>query len=210
MGISPEPLCHHLHSVLRFPSSSHLLSPVAPSLCTLQEWFEQQEAIKNEPLEVTYSYWDGSGHRRKIVVCSSAPKISSVLTAWHAGLHGVMGLDWAVYYCSCSFAIAMAVWALCPCAPYQPPILTMQSSFVLACDLPLTSLTLFQKGRCPVGSTVRLLDDKCWHLHALLHGAPSCALHRTSRMCFQTTTHRSPSNHITHPLAPIPSPDSQG
>jgi protein FAM50 len=24
--------------------------------------------VKNEPLEVTYSYWDGSGHRRKIVV----------------------------------------------------------------------------------------------------------------------------------------------
>lgn len=33
-----------------------------------QEWVDQQEAIKNEPLEVTYSYWDGSGHRRKIVV----------------------------------------------------------------------------------------------------------------------------------------------
>jgi XAP5, circadian clock regulator len=24
--------------------------------------------VKNEPLDITYSYWDGSGHRRKITV----------------------------------------------------------------------------------------------------------------------------------------------
>ena len=29
------------------------------------EWLHEQERIKDEPLEVTYSYWDGSGHRRK-------------------------------------------------------------------------------------------------------------------------------------------------
>jgi protein FAM50 len=28
----------------------------------------EQERKKNEPLEITYSYWDGSGHRRKITV----------------------------------------------------------------------------------------------------------------------------------------------
>jgi protein FAM50 len=32
----------------------------------LQEWLAQQEAVKNEPLEIVYSYWDGSGHRRKV------------------------------------------------------------------------------------------------------------------------------------------------
>jgi hypothetical protein len=32
----------------------------------LQEWVQQQEAIKNETLEIVYSYWDGSGHRRKV------------------------------------------------------------------------------------------------------------------------------------------------
>jgi len=32
-----------------------------------REWKEQQEAIKNEKLEITYSYWDGSGHRRQCV-----------------------------------------------------------------------------------------------------------------------------------------------
>eukprot|EP00894_Picocystis_sp_ML_P001220 jgi/Pico_ML_1/51737/g302.t1 len=30
-----------------------------------EEWLQEQERIKEEPLEVTYSYWDGSGHRRK-------------------------------------------------------------------------------------------------------------------------------------------------
>jgi protein FAM50 len=29
-----------------------------------KEWLEQQERVKNEDLEVVYSYWDGSGHRR--------------------------------------------------------------------------------------------------------------------------------------------------
>ncbi len=33
-----------------------------------QEWAAQQEAIRNAPLEITYSYWDGQGHRRKVTV----------------------------------------------------------------------------------------------------------------------------------------------
>lgn len=28
----------------------------------------QQETVKSEPLSITYSYWDGSGHRRNITV----------------------------------------------------------------------------------------------------------------------------------------------
>lgn len=32
------------------------------------EWKAEQEAIKAEQIQITYSYWDGSGHRRKIVV----------------------------------------------------------------------------------------------------------------------------------------------
>lgn len=31
-----------------------------------QEWVEKQEKIKNEDIEITYSYWDGSGHRRQV------------------------------------------------------------------------------------------------------------------------------------------------
>ncbi|KAG6972248.1 hypothetical protein JG687_00001549 [Phytophthora cactorum] len=32
------------------------------------EWEAEQERIKNEDVAVTYSYWDGSGHRREITV----------------------------------------------------------------------------------------------------------------------------------------------
>mmetsp|Transcript_33311 Transcript_33311/g.96521 ORF Transcript_33311/g.96521 Transcript_33311/m.96521 type:complete len:362 (-) Transcript_33311:106-1191(-) len=32
------------------------------------EWLEEQEKIKKDSLEVTYSYWDGSGHRRVITI----------------------------------------------------------------------------------------------------------------------------------------------
>lgn len=33
-----------------------------------QEFLDREEREKNEALEITYSYWDGSGHRRKISV----------------------------------------------------------------------------------------------------------------------------------------------
>ncbi|KAE9447344.1 hypothetical protein C3L33_20753, partial [Rhododendron williamsianum] len=29
-----------------------------------KQWLREQEQIRNEPLEITYSYWDGAGHRR--------------------------------------------------------------------------------------------------------------------------------------------------
>lgn len=34
-----------------------------------KEWAATQAAIKAEPLEITYSYWNGSGHRRTVTVC---------------------------------------------------------------------------------------------------------------------------------------------
>ena len=34
----------------------------------LAKWKQQQAATKQESLEITYSYWDGSGHRRTVVV----------------------------------------------------------------------------------------------------------------------------------------------
>ncbi|KAK9108714.1 hypothetical protein Sjap_016774 [Stephania japonica] len=33
-----------------------------------KQWALEQERIRNEPLEITYSYWDGAGHRRVIQV----------------------------------------------------------------------------------------------------------------------------------------------
>ena len=37
------------------------------------EWLAAQESLKQEEVEVTYSYWDGSGHRKSVMVCSSLP-----------------------------------------------------------------------------------------------------------------------------------------
>lgn len=31
-----------------------------------QEWAEKQTKLKEEEIEITFSYWDGSGHRRTV------------------------------------------------------------------------------------------------------------------------------------------------
>lgn len=36
-----------------------------------QEWLKKQEDLKNEDIEITYSYWDGSGHRKSVTVRSN-------------------------------------------------------------------------------------------------------------------------------------------
>lgn len=33
-----------------------------------KEWLARQDKMKNETIEVTYSYWDGSGHRKSVEV----------------------------------------------------------------------------------------------------------------------------------------------
>ena len=33
-----------------------------------REWERRQKAIKEEPLDITYSYWNGTGHRRSVTV----------------------------------------------------------------------------------------------------------------------------------------------
>jgi protein FAM50 len=43
------------------------------------EWRKDQEKIKQEKIEVTYSYWDGSGHRRTIK-CKKGTTISQFLS----------------------------------------------------------------------------------------------------------------------------------
>ncbi|KAJ6525659.1 XAP5, circadian clock regulator-domain-containing protein [Mycena capillaripes] len=42
------------------------------------EWLKKQEDIKNEEIEITYSFWDGSGHR-KSVTCKKGDHISTFL-----------------------------------------------------------------------------------------------------------------------------------
>ncbi|KAI0306332.1 XAP5, circadian clock regulator-domain-containing protein [Multifurca ochricompacta] len=43
-----------------------------------QEWLKRQEDMKKEEIEITYSYWDGSGHR-KSVVCKKGDDIATFL-----------------------------------------------------------------------------------------------------------------------------------
>lgn len=33
-----------------------------------QEWAQKQNALKEEEIEITFSYWDGSGHRRSVIM----------------------------------------------------------------------------------------------------------------------------------------------
>lgn len=43
-----------------------------------REWLTRQETMKLEDIEITYSYWDGSGHR-KTVVCKKGDSIATFL-----------------------------------------------------------------------------------------------------------------------------------
>ncbi|ORZ24989.1 XAP5, circadian clock regulator-domain-containing protein, partial [Lobosporangium transversale] len=43
-----------------------------------QEWLRKQEEIKKEPIQITYSYWDGSGHRKE-VECKKGDTIAQFL-----------------------------------------------------------------------------------------------------------------------------------
>ncbi|KAK1923587.1 XAP-5-like protein [Papiliotrema laurentii] len=43
-----------------------------------KQWLAEQERIKNETIEITYSYWDGSGHR-KTVECKKGDDIAAFL-----------------------------------------------------------------------------------------------------------------------------------
>ncbi|KAF2074474.1 hypothetical protein CYY_004219 [Polysphondylium violaceum] len=43
-----------------------------------KEWNDEQERIKSEVIEITYSYWDGSGHRRSLT-CTKGTTIEKFL-----------------------------------------------------------------------------------------------------------------------------------
>ena len=43
-----------------------------------QEWVERQEKMKAEEISITFSYWDGSGHRR-VVKMKKGNSISQVI-----------------------------------------------------------------------------------------------------------------------------------
>lgn len=46
-----------------------------------QEWLRKQEEMKKEEIEITYSYWDGSGHRKSVSVglVLSVPPVMNIV-----------------------------------------------------------------------------------------------------------------------------------
>ncbi|RKP06169.1 FAM50A protein [Thamnocephalis sphaerospora] len=56
-----------------------------------QEWLQAQEEMKSEPVKITYSYWDGSGHRKE-VVCKKGDSISTFLARCREQVHDLRGV----------------------------------------------------------------------------------------------------------------------
>ncbi|KAJ7343276.1 XAP5, circadian clock regulator-domain-containing protein [Mycena albidolilacea] len=56
------------------------------------EWLKKQEDIKNEEIEITYSYWDGSGHR-KSVTCKKGDQIGTFLEKCRQQLPELRGVS---------------------------------------------------------------------------------------------------------------------
>lgn len=58
LGKNPDVDTHFLPDVDRDEEENQLRERLR------QEWEEKQQRLKEEDIEITYSYWDGSGHRR--------------------------------------------------------------------------------------------------------------------------------------------------
>lgn len=57
-----------------------------------QEWLAAQERIKREPIAITYSYWDGTGHRR-VVHCTKGDSIAQFLEKCRAQFPELRGVS---------------------------------------------------------------------------------------------------------------------
>jgi len=57
-----------------------------------EEWKQEQERIKNQIIEVTYSFYDGTGHRRMLKV-KKGTTISQFLEAVRQEFHELRGLS---------------------------------------------------------------------------------------------------------------------
>ncbi|CAG8482252.1 7854_t:CDS:10 [Ambispora leptoticha] len=56
------------------------------------EWLTKQEEIKNEKISITYSYWDGTGHR-KTVTCKKGDTIGNFLEKCRQQFHELRGVS---------------------------------------------------------------------------------------------------------------------
>ncbi len=53
-----------------------------------QEWLRKQEEIKKEPIQITYSYWDGTGHRKEVEVKDSGVRTTLRISLCFLNLDG--------------------------------------------------------------------------------------------------------------------------
>lgn len=60
------------------PDRERELAEMAERERLKQQWLDEQEAIKNESVRITYSYWDGAGHRR-IMSCKKGTTVGRFL-----------------------------------------------------------------------------------------------------------------------------------
>ena len=69
-GIRPKRSCEAAAGQLGAGPSGHQLggAPEGEAGPAVSRRRSAAQLIKNESLEITYSYWDGTGHRRKVVV----------------------------------------------------------------------------------------------------------------------------------------------
>ncbi|KAI8056690.1 XAP5, circadian clock regulator-domain-containing protein [Syncephalis plumigaleata] len=57
-----------------------------------KKWLAQQEAMKQESIKITYSYWDGSGHRKE-VTCKKGDSISTFLIRCREQIYDLRGVS---------------------------------------------------------------------------------------------------------------------
>lgn len=98
-----------------------------------KEWLATQEDVKKEKLEIVYSYWDGTGHRRTITV-TKGTSVGKVRRPADEGLESYLRLprdsddnvDWhrlsliPLIFCPHPFPVcALSFWSLCvrTCCP---------------------------------------------------------------------------------------------
>jgi hypothetical protein len=94
-----------------------------------QQWLKRQEEMKKEEIEITYSYWDGSGHRKSVVVslpflpggspvthlAYSARKVMMSLPFWKSAGNNSLNFEGLTSTISCTLRLVN------PYSAYPPP-----------------------------------------------------------------------------------------
>jgi hypothetical protein len=100
-----------------------------------QQWLKRQEEMKKEEIEITYSYWDGSGHRKSVVVgllflrggspvvhlAHSARKAMILLPFWKSAGFNFLNFEGLTSTISCTLRL-VNLYSACPVCLSSPPL----------------------------------------------------------------------------------------